>query len=277
MINPSSPTRVAAAAACLLASAALAEEALTLDASAARLDLAAQGEATGEEVPPPNESIFTADGWKGNVNLGLNGSTGNNENFNVRAAVSANKETLRNEALFDLTYTYGSSDGDTDQNELDANARYDWLLRDSPWRVFIIGSYEYDEFQDWDHRVTIGPGVGYQAIKTERTDLLLRGAVLAVREFGGSDDDWRAELNPGLDFAHQITERQSFVSTLDFYSDVSELGDYRFIGSAAWRIEVDPENNLFLEIGVEDEYDSDPGPDTKKNDFSYYASLGWSF
>lgn len=260
----------------LAASPALAD--LELDTSPANYKgTTLQDEQPAEELQTASDEMFTRDGWEGSFSAGINGSTGNNENFNARAGFVIKKETTRNEANADVTYTYASSDGDASENELNANARYDWLIPDSRWRVFVIGSYEYDEFQDWDHRVTIGPGVGYQAIKNDKTDLLLRTAVLAVREFGGSDDDWRAEINPGLDFEHKITDRQTFTTSLDFYSEIGDFDNYRFIGSAAWRVEMDPDAGLFLELGVEDEYDSNPGPGTKKNDFSYYASVGWAF
>lgn len=263
--------------AALAASPALAAN-NTLDTSAARLITTAAA-AQPEEAPElaDNSSFFSLSGWEGSFSLGMNGASGNNENFNARAGMDAHKETDRNEATFGLAYTYATSDGTQSANRFAANARYDWLLPDSKWRFFVIGSYEYDEFQDWDHRVTIGPGVGYQAIKTEDTDLLLRFAVLGTREFGGSDDKWIAELNPGLDFEHKINERQTFVSTLDFYSNLDDTNNYRFVGSAAWRIEMDPEAGLFLELGVEDRYDSNPGPSFKKNDFAYFATVGWSF
>ena len=237
-----------------------------------------QDEEAVEDLGPPDESIFTSTNWDGSFSAGLNGSSGNNENFNFRAGFSMQKETLRNEARLDVTYTYASSDGNANENELNSNARYDWLLSDSKWRFYLIASYEYDDFQEWDHRVTFGPGIGYQVIKNDRTDLLLRLApVLAVREFGGKDNEWRAEINPGLDFQHKITKRQTFTTTLDFYSEIGDVDRYRFIGSAGWRIDMDPEAGLFLELGIEDEYDSDPGTDFKKNDFAYYATVGWSF
>ncbi|MFG0259558.1 MAG: YdiY family protein [Phycisphaerales bacterium JB041] len=237
-----------------------------------------QDEEAEAPLGPPDESIFTADNWDGSFSAGLNGSSGNNENFSFRAGFSMKKETLRNAAKFDVSYTYASTDGDASENEVNSHARYDWLIPDSKWRYYVTASYEYDDFQEWDHRITFGPGVGYQLIKNDRTDLLLRLApVLAVREFGGMDNDWRAEINPGLDFEHKITERQTFTTTLDFYSEIGEFENYRFVGSAGWRIDMDPEAGLFLELGIEDEYDSDPGEGFKKNDFAYYATVGWSF
>lgn len=281
MNNPTTPQHrllaAIAVSAGFAATSVLASD--TLDTSPAGYTAStAQDEEAEQPLGPPDESIFTASNWDGSFSAGLNGSSGNNENFSFRAGFSMKKETLRNAAKFDVSYTYASTDGDASENEVNSSARYDWLFPDSKWRLYVTASYEYDDFQEWDHRVTFGPGIGYQAIKNDRTDLLLRIApVLAVREFGGKDNDWRAEVNPGLDFEHKITDRQTFTTTLDFYSEIGEFENYRFIGSAGWRIDMDPEAGLFLELGIEDEYDSDPGEGFKKNDFAYYATVGWSF
>lgn len=281
MNNLTSPQRrllaTLALSAGFAASSALASD--TLDTSPAGYTATtAQDEEADQPLGPPDESIFTSSNWDGSFSAGLNGSSGNNENFSFRAGFSMKKETLRNAAKFDVSYTYASTNGDASENEVNSHARYDWLIPDSKWRYYVTASYEYDDFQEWDHRITFGPGVGYQAIKNDRTDLLLRIApVLAVREFGGKDNDWRAEVNPGLDFEHKINDRQTFTTTLDFYSEIGEFENYRFIGSAGWRINMDPDAGLFLELGVEDEYDSDPGEGFKKNDFAYYATVGWSF
>ena len=215
--------------------------------------------------------------WEGSVELGLNGASGNNENFNFRAGFGAARDDAHTADQINLTYSYASDDGDQTENRFAADARHTWKLADSPWRVYVGASYEYDEFQDWDHRVSIGPGVGYQLIEDEKTDLLLRAGLLATREFGGSDDTWRPEADLGFDLAHQLTERQSLEVTFDFYPSLDPVGPYRFEGDAAWKIDVDPETNLYLRLGVEDRYDSSPGPDKKRNDISYYATLGWSF
>lgn len=216
-------------------------------------------------------------GWSGSVEFGLNGSSGNNENFNLRGAIGGDREDDRTADQFNLLYSYASDDGDQTENRFQADARHDWKFPDSKWRVYLGANYEYDEFKDWDHRLSVGPGVGYQAIDDDKTSLLLRAGILATREWGGEDNRWHPEADIGFDLTHQITERQSLEVNFDLYPSLDPTGPYRFVGKAGWKIDVDPEVNLFLRLGIEDRYDSDPGPDTKKNDIDYYATLGWSF
>ncbi len=217
-------------------------------------------------------------GWKGSVELGVNGASGNNDRFNIRGGVGAERDSDKYFDKLSMTYTYAKDESSTTQNRFEANLRHDWKLPDgSPWRVFVVGSYEYDDFQDWNQRISIGPGVGYQAIKNDRTDLLLRAGVVATKEIGGSENKWIPELDLGFDLEHKLTERQKLTVNYDFYPSLDKLTDYRMVGKVGWQIDVDPETNMFLKLGLEDRYDSTPGPDTKKNDLYYFATLGWGF
>jgi len=246
-----------------------------LSTEGARADLN-QPEAEAADAVPQDSGGWL-NGWSGSVELGLTGASGNNENFSFRTAANAGREDDKSADKIGIAYTYSSDDGNQTENRLAADARHDWKFTDSKWRVYFGGNYEYDEFQDWDHRLSLGPGVGYQAIEHAKTNLLLRAAALGTREFGGSDDRWHPEADLGFDLLHQLTDRQSLEVNFDLYPSLDPIGPYRFVGAAAWRIELDPEASLFLRIGVEDRYDSSPGLDKKRNDVNYYATIGWAF
>lgn len=244
----------------------------------------AAAEPTGEEgggeaaIPPETPgSIF--DGWDGSAELGLNGSTGNSELLNFRLGAGA-KRTVpdRYETSADIVYKLGKEEGSTTQSEGSLQLRNDWLLgAESPWRIFAQGRLEYDQFQDWDWRLSLFGGVGYEFIETDRTLLLGRVGAGVRKDFGGSDDSWVPEALLGLDFGHQINDRQKLTATADLFPSLSDFGQYRVVAKAAWELLVDPETNLSLKIGVENRYDSDPGDDVKRNDLDYFAVLVWSF
>lgn len=238
-------------------------------------DPAAAGDA--DPIAQP-EDRWLLSGWAGSVEFGLTGASGNNDRFNLRFAAGATRESESSADQFSLTYSYAKDEATQTENRFEAKGRHDWKLpNESRWRVYMGGIFEYDEFQDWDMRVSIGPGVGYQAIKDEKTNLLLRAGVVVTREIGGSDNAWTPEADLGFDLEHKLTERQTLTASGDFYPALDKFGPYRFAGNVAWTVLVDPEVNLFLKLGVEDRYDSDPGPDRKRNDMTYFATLGWAF
>ncbi len=256
----------------LITSPSLAAESLTSEG--ARVIF--QPEETTLEEPANADNWFLS-GWEGSFELGLTGASGNNERFNFRARADASRENDKSADKLTLIYSYATDDGSETENRFAASARHDWKFADSPWRVTLGGTYEYDEFQDWDQRFSIGPGVGYQAIENDRTNLLLRAGLVATKEIGGSDTAWTPEADLGFDLDHKLTERQKLVVVFDLYPSLKNSGEFRLLSDIAWQIELDPETNLYLKLGVEDRYDSTPGPDKKKNDIAYYATIGWSF
>jgi len=217
-------------------------------------------------------------GWKGGVEIGLNGSEGNSQSFNVHAGVNLQRKVELYDTKASLTYLRASADNEVTKNRFEANLRNDWIFeKGSPWRYFLEGRYEYDDFQDWQNRLTLSNGIGYAFLENERTTLIGRAGVGVRREWGGDDNRWIPEALVGADLSHKLTERQQLTATLDFYSSLLELSDYRARLQVGWEILVDPETKMSLKIGIEDRYDSEPGGDKKRNDLDYYALLVWSF
>ncbi|MCB9844650.1 MAG: DUF481 domain-containing protein [Phycisphaeraceae bacterium] len=230
---------------------------------------------TPELEVPKEKSIF--EGWTGTAGVGINGATGNTERFSVRAEVTGNRKTHLYDTKGSLVYSLASDDGSTSENRFVAQIRNDWIINESRWRVFAEGSATYDEFQDWDWRLTAAGGVAYECIKTEKTTLVGRVGLGASREIGGSDNTIRPEGLIGFDVTHQLTANQKIVAGATYYPDLDEFGEFRLLASAAYEILVDPESKMSLRLGAVDTYDSTPGPGSKKNDLAYFAMLVWEF
>lgn len=227
--------------------------------------------------PPPQPDSFW-EGWTGGFELGLNGASGNSENFNFRAGVGAERKTDLMVTKFGATYTRATREGDVTSNRFEANGRNDWIFeKGSPWRAFAQATYEYDDFQDWDHRLSAGVGIGYAFVDTDTTLLVGRVGVGAFREFGGRDNRIHPEGILGVDFSHKFDDRQKVFFIADYYPDLIEWPDYRLVAKAGYEYLVDPKNKMTLKLGVEDRYDASPGPGRSRNDFEYFALLAWSF
>lgn len=263
---------VAVGAAAPLAAAEADDSVIRRAERAIMQDEAAEADGVLSEAETP-----ILEGWSGSFEFGLDGSTGNTEELDIRGSVVASRETDKYITTARAGFMYGTAEGTNTDNEIYAGLRNDWKLEDPRWRVYAEGTYEYDEFQEWDHRLTVGAGVAYQAIKNDTTELILRSGIQARKDVGGSENAWVPEGVFGFDLTHSLTERQEVGVTFDFYPTLDDLGPYRHITDAYWKIDVDPEVNMFLRVGIHNEYDSDPGVGFKRNDLDYYATLGWSF
>jgi hypothetical protein len=230
---------------------------------------------SAETLPAPEPSFFR--NWTGSIEAGLNGSSGNSETLNLRAAFSLERDTARTKTSLATFYAYGTSDGRKNKSRGELSMRNDWKIVTSPWRIFATGRTEYDEFQDWTWRLSGIVGVGYALIADERTNLIARMGAGGSRKIGGRENDFVPELNLGADFDHRLTERQKIFAAVDYYPSLKDGSDFRFVGRAGWEVLVDPEVNMTLKVGLEDRYDSTPGPGRRKNDVDYYVLVGWKF
>jgi putative salt-induced outer membrane protein YdiY len=229
--------------------------------------------------PPKEEEGWTfLKGWTGGVEIGINGSEGNSQTFNVHAGANAQRKTDKYDTKASVSYLRASADSEVTKNRFEANVQNDWIFeKDSPWRYFIKGTYEYDDFQDWQHRVSILNGIGYAFIENERTTLIGRAGVGLRRDIGGQDNHITPEGLLGADLSHKLTERQLLTATAEVYPSFRDASEFRAKLKVAWEILVDPETKMSLKIGIEDRYDSNPGGDKKRNDLDYFALLVWSF
>lgn len=252
-------------------------------------------------APAPTAPAPAADGgllppkpapplWSGSADLGVNGTTGNSELFNLRFNTLARRKSKGNDFTTDFLYQLARQDGLTTARQALWNARDEVLFAGTPWSLFGALNLEYDRLREYDFRVGVYSGVGYTVIDDSDRTFKLRAGAGAVREFVTSNslivaanptaprpgDRWVPEFVFGYDFRYRLTERSSFLSVLDYYPRVDDFSQYRVRVRAAYENLLDPEMGLILRLGVQDRYDSDPGR-AKRNDLSYFSTVGVKF
>ena len=137
--------------------------------------------------------------------------------------------------------------------------------------------YEYDEFQDWIHRVQLRAGAGYTFVDDEKHKLTGRAGFGATKNLRGSELAWRPEAILGARYEWDISEKQDFRAGSDVFLDVSDAGEARVESFAEWAIVLDEATNLNLVTGILHRYDTQPGGDAQRSDLDYYAVLAWTW
>jgi hypothetical protein len=240
-------------------------------------------------VPPPlfggagNDPLLPAaeppaKNWTGGAEFGINGATGNSDIFNMRLGWNARRKTRDNLLDTDFLYTFTRTDDVVTQQQAIFNARDEVLFAGTPWSVFGATNVEYDELRAYQFRIGGYAGVGYVIVDDARMNWRVRAGAGAVYEVGRGNlpNRWVPEAVLGSDFTYTLSERQSFVTVVDYYPRIDQWGQFRVRARAAYQILIDPENNLMLRLGVQDRYDSNPG-NARRNDLNYFVSLGFSF
>jgi putative salt-induced outer membrane protein YdiY len=226
-------------------------------------------EVAGEPEPPVKL-------WEGSFELGLDGTEGNSQTFNLRFGFDAKRTTPDNKLTLDLDYRKSTTESDETAHRALLDWRFERFFHESPWTCFVHGTVDYDEFKAFDVRVTVDLGLGYHLIRTESTSLVARVGGGVSHEIGSSDEDYVPEAVFGLDFERQLNKRQKLTFSAEHTPDVTDFGDFRLTARAGWEALIDREMNLSLKLSVLDRYDSTPDG-AKENDLDYAAVLLWKF
>jgi putative salt-induced outer membrane protein YdiY len=212
--------------------------------------------------------------WDMGVELGINGSQGNNDVFSMRAGGHAKRKTPHWKLDSSLVYNKNYSNGAETQNNGKHDLRADRILAESPWTLFVLENFIYDEFQAWDAQLSLNTGVGYQLINTATVDLLTRSGAGATREFGGPEEDWQPTGLFGLDYNHQLTPRQKLVGKVEYYPEWEDFRQYRVVTDLGWQVDLDRPENVSLKFSLIDRYDSTP-EGASPNNLDYAVLMIW--
>ena len=223
------------------------------------------------------KELTLTQGWEFTALAGLNGSSGNTEAFNFRSIVTGLRESKDMETDILFSYQYQNSDGEETTDRFVAEIENDWLLEDSDWLVFATGKYEYDEFQDWLHRISVFGGLGYEFINGPKHKLTGKAGAGGNQTVGGEDQGFHPEGFLGADYRWKISGKNSFKAGATYFPSFENGTDFRVNSYAEYQITLSDESNMVLVLGAMDRYDSDPGGTARKNDIDYYLTLGWTF
>jgi putative salt-induced outer membrane protein YdiY len=213
--------------------------------------------------------------WDGSFELGMNGSEGNAKSFSIKAGANLKRTTEYHVLGFDVNYFRTSTDEVQTQHNALLRTEYERLFGDeSPWSLFVRNIFEYDEFRAFDLRHAVNAGVGYRLIRTERVKLKNRFGAGASREYGGPNDEWSPEAVFGVDYEHQLTEKQKLSLTMDYFPEWGDFTDFRLLTVVSWEVVLDAEANLHLKLALNDQYDSTP-EGAEPNDLNYSLLLLW--
>jgi putative salt-induced outer membrane protein YdiY len=216
------------------------------------------------------------DPWEGNVELGLSGTEGNTQTFNVRFGLSAKHQLDHLVKSVQITSIQKSADGATTANTALLDGKLEWPMPESKWSYYIHSLTEYDEFKVFQVRQSADTGFGYEFIKNDVTTALGRAGISASREFGGTDDEVKPELAFGGEYKHKFNATHSISGKVDYFPNVTDFGDFRLNSQAAWEIALSSAWGLSLKLSIIDRYDSTP-QGARPNDLDYSTLVIWQF
>ncbi len=238
-----------------------------------------EGDAEAAEEPTEEEEIpeEPVSKWEHSLEVGIDGSEGNTVDFNARLRFGSSFTNDKIEFNAYALYLYSEENRESTKNRAEVGVRNDWLISDSPWRVFAQGLYEYDEEKSFDSRISGNAGLGYTFVDTEKVTFIGRLGLGTSREWGTNRDRFVPEGIAAIDLRYKIDDRQSFTGLTEYIPNLEDFNDYRVRAVAAYQLQMDLKGNLFLRLGLESRYDETVDPGDDRNDLDYFVTISYQF
>jgi putative salt-induced outer membrane protein YdiY len=247
----------------------------------ARVDGDAALPAPPAPAPPPRPGLFGTSllaGWNKQLQFGFTGSSGNSDNQDILAGVRGSYADDVKRWQFDSGYFRSSTDGAETKNQAFAMLLRDFLFTGKKYFAFAATRYDYDQFQAWDHRLNLAAGGGYSFIDGEKLDFRGRVGFGGTKTFSSpGNDKWVPEAVLGLETEWLPAERQKITAYTTFYPSLSNGGEFRNLTGVDWSLRISDGLGLSLNLGVQNEYESDVPAGIEKNDLLYRAALLYDF
>jgi putative salt-induced outer membrane protein YdiY/small nuclear ribonucleoprotein (snRNP)-like protein len=216
------------------------------------------------------------EGWSGGADVGFALTSGNSDTINLAIGLSAERQTANDKTTIYAASIYNrdstSGESHTIANTIRGGVRYD---RDINRKFFGYGftDLEHNGLQDLTLRFVAGGGIGYHAIRNERTQLDLLGGIDWNREYfkGDFNDRSTAEAQLGQTLSHRFSPRVSLKEQLFFFPNLTDGGTYRINFDAA--LVTDISRRIGWQLTLSDRYLSDPPPGLQQNDLLLTTGL----
>ena len=216
------------------------------------------------------------EGWSGGADLGLALTSGNSDTTNVALGLAMTRPTRRDKTSVYSAAVYSrdrtSGESRTVANTVRAGVRYDRDIKKKIF-VYVFTDLEHNGLQDLTLRLVPGGGLGYHAIRNDRTQLDLLGGLAWNREYfkGDFNDRSSAEAQVGQTLSHKLSSRVSLTEQLFIFPNLTNGGEYRvnFDGAVVTSIS----RRIGWQLTLSDRYLSNPPPGFEKNDLLLTTGL----
>ena len=214
--------------------------------------------------------------WSGGADVGFALTSGNSDTTNLAIGLGMTRETPRDKTSIYAASVYSrdstSGESRTVANTVRGGVRYE---RDINKRWFGYGflDLEHNGLQDLTLRLVPGGGIGYHAIRNERTRLDLLGGFAWNREYfkGDFNDRSSAEAQAGQTLEHQFSSRVSLKEQLFFFPNLTRGGEYRINFDSS--LVMDITRRIGWQLTLSDRYLSNPPLGLEKNDLLLTTGL----
>ena len=209
--------------------------------------------------------LGTAFGYVQNVNTELN----------VRLSAQAEHNSAFARLRLSGSYFLNSTNDTVVDNDFLFNTTQDWFVPDSNWSIFATGTYQWDAFEQWEHRISGYLGPGYKLVDRETLSLDLRIGAGATYEYGVPQVLPEALLS--LEWNWEIDDRQSLNGIFSYVPDFTMIEQYRLEFNGEWNFRLQKEEGLSFYMGIRNQFQSIVPAESTRNDLRLFGGVKYEF
>jgi putative salt-induced outer membrane protein len=233
------------------------------------------------------------EGWKGGANVGFSFTRGNSQTENLALAFNAARATSADKLSLYTTAVYGTNQlatPSTTANTESGGIRYDRNI-DPKLFAFVSADFSSNALQDLNLRSVGSLGLGYHAIKSDRTTLdLLAGGNFTDENYTVTTTNTTVTppttstsklvhnfgaLTLGEELTHKLGKTTLLTQKLYLFPNLTQTGEYR--GTFDLGLVTKISKWLGWQNQFGDIYVSNPPAGTKQNDVVLTTGLNFTF
>ncbi|MGD2141461.1 MAG: DUF481 domain-containing protein [Burkholderiales bacterium] len=224
--------------------------------------------------------------WSGEISLGANFQRGNSNLSTSNIYLLARRRSSITRFHFDYRGNFSKTEGIETSNNHRANLWFD-TFRTSRlyWRVVFV-EYFRDRFQNVQNQVTVGTGIGYDIIRTPRTEWDVSAGVGALYkqavsvEANEDSANTAPSLTLGTNFDIELTSRLDYL--LNYRAQITDEENGAYISHFVTTLSSDLVGELDLDLTFVWDYTAKPRPAAdgtvpKKNDYGMTIAISYDF
>ena len=230
----------------------------------------------------PRERNF----WSAEVSGSASYQSGNTDKETFSGRVTVKRRTVEQRLIFDYIGNYDETDKEETENNHRLSGQWDRFVTPKVFWSPVTGEYFKDKFQNIEHRLTLGPAIGYELIDTKTTEWQVSVGPAYTKTWfedvpsgdSDSEDSFAAQLKTRLDY--EVTD------DIDIWCDFRGLLTSDTAGGYQHRMETGIAYEVIGDLDlratwvwdhISDPAEDDNGDEPDKDDNQLLFGVGYSF
>lgn len=233
-------------------------------------------ETATEEAPEDDiEELVNIDNWSFTMGAAFGYVQNVNSEVNVRLSAQAEHNSELARLRINSVYFLNRANSELIDNDVEVSTIQDWFFTGSRVSIFAQGTYQWDDFELWEQRLSGYLGPGYKLVNTP--DLKIDGRVGAGVTYEYGIPQLLPELLVSTEWNWQIDDRQRISGNFSYAPDVTESQQFRLSLNAEWNFRLQKDEGMSFYVGLRNEYQSIVPEDSTRNDLRLFGGIKYEF